>query len=141
MVVRNDLCVRRDWIPFLHDSHTDHFHRTTAARRRSRAPPSRARMVRAAAGRGSALRTLLCRQPRIVGFGLFGVPGVPRTDPQAGKQPSSGTNCPVPGIRTTRDCPRTLMPMAGRLPHQGRYLGERKQLPSRRGCPGATAGD
>ncbi len=48
--------------------------RTATARRRSRAPPARARMVRAAAGSGSASRTVLFRQPRIVGSGLFGVP-------------------------------------------------------------------
>ncbi len=33
--------------------------------------------------------------------GYFGSPGVPMTDPQAGKQPSSGTNRPVPGMRAT----------------------------------------
>ena len=42
--------------------------------------------------------------PRIVGSGLSGCPGVPMTDPQAGKQPSSGTNRPVADIRATGDC-------------------------------------
>ena len=48
---------------------------------------------------------------------------VPMTDPQAGKQPSSDTNRPVPGIPATGDCPGTLIPLAGRLQYQGRYLG------------------
>ncbi len=51
-----------------------------------------------------------------------GCPGVPMTDPQAGKQPSSGTNRPVPGMRATGDCPGTLIPLAGRLQYQERYL-------------------
>ena len=40
--------------PQVIDRILDHFRRTAAARRRSRAPPARARMVRAAAGSGSA---------------------------------------------------------------------------------------
>ncbi len=45
------------------------------------------------------------------------------TDPQAGTQPSRGTNRPVPGMRATGDCPGTLIPLAGRLQYQGRYSG------------------
>ncbi len=59
--------------PRVIDRILDHFHRTAAAKRRSRALPVRARTVRAAAG--SPERTLLYRPPRIVGSGLFGVPG------------------------------------------------------------------
>ncbi len=40
--------------PQVIDRILDHFRRTAVARRRSRAPPARARMVRAAAGSGSA---------------------------------------------------------------------------------------
>ena len=58
------------------------------------------------------------------GFGAIrGAPGVPMTDPQPDKQPSSGTNRPVPGIQAIGDCPGTLIPLAGRLQYQGRYLG------------------
>ena len=107
--------------PQVIDRILDHFRRTAAARHRSRAPRARARMVRAAAG--SASRMLLYRQPRIVGSGYSRCPGVPMTDRQDGKQPSSGTNRPVPGMRATGDCPGTLIPLAGHLQDQGRYLG------------------
>ena len=60
--------------------------------------------------------------------GYSGCPGVPMTDPQAGKQPSSGTNRPVPGMRATGDCPGTLIPLTGCLQYQGRYLGDSKFL-------------
>ena len=47
--------------------------------------------------------------------GYLGCTGVPMTEPQAGQQPSSGANRPVPGIRATGDCPGTLIPLAGHL--------------------------
>jgi len=49
--------------------------------------------------------------------------GARGTDPQAGKQPSRGTNRPAPGMRATGDCPGTLIPLAGRLQYHGQYLG------------------
>ena len=59
--------------------------------------------------------------------GCLGYPGVLMTHPQAGKQPSSGTNRPVPSIRATGDRPGTLIPLAGRLQqYQGRYLRQGK---------------
>ena len=52
------------------------------------------------------------------------------TDPQAGTQPSSGTNRPVPGMRAPGDGPGTLIPLAGRLLVPRTILGIReKQIP------------
>ena len=65
-------------------------------------------------GTSTTCKVFELREPaqglQIVASGLFGGPGVPMTDPQAGKRPSNGANRLVPGMRATRRLPGTPHP-------------------------------